>query len=326
MTDEQVAAILARGFRFDELEWKIQTSGVSPNTVGPGNPEGVWARVVPYITSRAIVKRLIEAFGPGGFHIHLTPISLGNVHGMMAGIEARWPSGHMTHRQDVAEVSDIEAAKGAASGAIKRAAVQYEIGSYLYQSPDFYAVIGDSGPNRGFHKGKNGGKDVRYKWHLPAEATQWVAETSGTTSAAIGSTTAPAPAAPPSPAAPAPSPSNTPSSPATGSPPPSPAATTAARSTPSSTSVLMPGKEGWFKSTAGTPIALVESATLHEAAEWYRKRIAEKPEDRWIAKTKGDLAVLEEEIDRRAQNQGEDIPLPEDNPFEGEGEDDDLPF
>ena len=326
MTDEQVAAILARGFRLDELEWKIQTSGVSPNTVGPGNPEGVWARVVPYITSRAIVERLIEAFGPAGFNIGLHETSLGNVHGMRAAIEAVWPSGKLTAREDVAEVSDIEALKGAASGAIKRAAVQYQIGSYLYTSPDFYAAIGPDGPNKGFHKGKNGGKDVRYKWHLPAEALRWVAETSGTTSAAIGSTTGPAPAAPPSPAAPAPSPSSTPSSPAPASPPPSPAANTAARSTPSSTSVLMPGKEGWFKGMAGQPVTMVESAILREAAEWYRKRIAEKPEDRWIAKTKGDLAVIEEEIDRRAQNQGEEIPLPEDNPFEGEEEDFDLPF
>jgi hypothetical protein len=88
----------------------------------------------------------------------------------------------------------------------------------------------------------------------------------------------------------------------------------------------MPGKEGWFKGMAGQPVTMVESAILREAAEWYRKRIAEKPDDRWIAKTKGDLAVIEEEIDRRAQNQGEEIPMPEDNPFEGEEEDFDLPF
>lgn len=322
-TDEEVQAILSRGFRYDELEWKIQTSGVSPNTTSPGNPEGVWARVVPYITSRAIIERLIEAFGPAGFNVGLHETMLGNVNGMRASIEAVWPSGKITVREDVAEMSDIEALKGAASGAIKRAAVQYQIGSYLYTSPDFYAAIGPDGPNKGFHKGKNGGKDVRYKWHLPKEATDWVSETSW---GAIGSTTAPVPAVGQASAAAAPSPSNAPSSSPTGSPPPSPPATTAARTTPSSSSVLMPGKPTWFKGMAGQPIDLVESAILREAAEWYGKRIAEKPDDRWILRTKGDLAIIEAEIERRGQNQGDDgPPPPEENPFEGEG-DDDLPF
>ena len=72
----------------------------------------------------------------------------------------------------------------------------------------------------------------------------------------------------------------------------------------------MPGKPTWFKGMAGQPIDLVESAILREAAEWYGKRIAEKPDDRWIAKTKGDLAVIEAEIDRRGQNQGDDGPPP----------------
>lgn len=303
--NQDVAAILNAGFVLDELEWKVQTAGRSSN--------GIWARIVPYVTNRAIIARLDEAFGPAGYDIELEPILTGaskdgRRSGFKARITARWPEGQVTVREDVCEETDTEPMKGGASGADKRAAVLYGIGRYLYTSPDFWAVISDQGVYRGQFKDKGTNERVSFKWNLPSEALQWVQETQRVR------------------AVPAPSTSNAPSSPAPPSPAPSRPATTAAPATPSSGSV-MPGREGWFQGAAGLPMAEVPSDVLTEAGAYYRKRITEKPDDRWIEKARQDLAIIQAEIDRRGgQEDLPDEPPPfDENPFD-DVDDDDLPF
>ena len=72
-TDETVHAALKAGFFWDELEWKVQATGKSQ--------QGLWARVVPYIDTRAIIARLDAAVGPAGYDINLEPILTGAVDG-----------------------------------------------------------------------------------------------------------------------------------------------------------------------------------------------------------------------------------------------------
>lgn len=169
---ESISAILHKPFTLEHLEFKIQTAG---NTNGR-----IWARIVPYVSARAISDRLNEAFGPFGYSIQTEPIALGNVVGMKCQIGATVPNDGNAHpwqsvvREDVCEVTDIEAMKGAASGALKRAAVLFGIGRYLYDAPEFYALIGDNHPNRGSYKDKETNRPVFFKWALPPEVYAWV--------------------------------------------------------------------------------------------------------------------------------------------------------
>jgi len=187
MNEKEISAVLHRPFTGGELEWKIQTAG---NTNGR-----IWARIVPYVTARGISDRLNEAFGPFGYSISTEPIQLGQHAGLKCQIYAvmeieprrgkKDTEGntelvfHRVYREDVCEITDIEAMKGAASGALKRAAVLFGIGRYLYDAPEFYALIADGCPNRGSFKDKTTNQYVSFKWDLPNEVHQWIATTLG---------------------------------------------------------------------------------------------------------------------------------------------------
>lgn len=330
-SDEQVSAALHAAFLPGETEWKVQTAGRSKN--------GIWAMIVPYIDTRAIVHRLMEAFGPAGFDLSAEPI-LGGSHkeggrraGFLATITARWPSGAVTVRQDVSEETGNDAMKGGISGAYKRAAVHLGIGRYLYDSPKFYAEVYegvDGGEFQGSFKDRQTNEWVRFRWSIPREALDWM-------EVALGSSSA----------SPAPSPSRTPSSNQTDSPRHSPPARSAAPGTPSSPSqpakttsgsgAKMPGRTGWFGSSAGEPIENVHEDHLRGADSYYAKKISEDPNGKWADKNRAEHQIIVDEMTRRgltndapAANDGgwdqSSRPNFEDFPDELRAGDDDLPF
>lgn len=114
---------LADPFKPDEIEWRIQSSGTGNN--------GIWARAVAYITSRAVMDRLDEVVGPGGWKTEYKEIVTGGKEGQMCTLSIKvgdeWIS-----KSDGADNTAIEPIKGGISGALKRVAVQWGIGRYLY--------------------------------------------------------------------------------------------------------------------------------------------------------------------------------------------------
>lgn len=127
---------LAAPFAEDELEWKPQTIGKKGDRI--------YALLVPYVQSRAIMDRLDTVVGPESWTTELRPVVIKGEEGFVCKLSIRvddetadgW---EWTHREDVAPASDIEAMKGAASGALKRVAVQFGIGRYLYGLPQYWA-------------------------------------------------------------------------------------------------------------------------------------------------------------------------------------------
>lgn len=127
---------LAAPFAKDELEWKPQTIGKKDDRI--------YALLVPYVQSRAIMERLDEAVGPENWTTELRPVCIKGEEGFVCKLSIANrvdPGGdwEWTSREDVAPASDIEAMKGAASGALKRVAVQFGIGRYLYGLPQYWA-------------------------------------------------------------------------------------------------------------------------------------------------------------------------------------------
>lgn len=152
-------------FAPEDIEWRVQQCGMTGN----GKP---WAMVLAYVTNRAIMKRLDEVCGKSGWRNEFTaaPDS-----GVMCGISVK-VDGEWITKWDAAENTQVEAVKGGMSGAMKRAAVQWGIGRYLYMLEEGFAEVSVEKRN-GWNRAKTKeGKQIFWtpprlpSWALPAVA------------------------------------------------------------------------------------------------------------------------------------------------------------
>jgi hypothetical protein len=115
----------------------------------------VWARVLAYITNRAIMERLDEVVGSGNWRneepriIHFPNDKGETVTGVLCGLSLKL-DGEWVTKWDGAEPTDIEPVKGGLSGSMKRAGVLWGIGRYLYDLPEGWAKIVEKG-TKGAH-------------------------------------------------------------------------------------------------------------------------------------------------------------------------------
>lgn len=136
-------------FPAEDIEWRVQSCGEKNKKP--------WAIVLAYVTSRAIQERLDEICKPENWQLEIKPIE----GGYMAGIGIRY-DGEWVWKWDGAQKTDIEPLKGGISGAVKRAAVHWGIGRYLYSLKATFADITD----RGDYKGKTK-EGTHFKWNPP---------------------------------------------------------------------------------------------------------------------------------------------------------------
>src|SRR3954469_7048667 len=158
---------LAEPFPPSDIEWRVGRAGTKEGS-------GPWATVLAYLTNRAIMERLDDVCGPENWRNEFRYEAGGAV---LCGIsiyirvpdkDAEWVT-----KWDGAENTDIEAVKGGLSNAMKRAAVQWGIGRYLYDLEEGWAEIVE----RGAHWGKTKeGKSFQWNppklpdWALPGHA------------------------------------------------------------------------------------------------------------------------------------------------------------
>lgn len=123
-----IEARLQEPFEPNDIKWRVQQSGVSKGRV--------WMIVLPYITGRAIQKRLDDVFGVTGWEVEQKETQAGD--GFLTTLRVyhdnRWVS-----KTDVAPKTGIEPLKGGASGGLKRAGALLGIGRYLYQLESGFA-------------------------------------------------------------------------------------------------------------------------------------------------------------------------------------------
>ena len=155
MNNSLIMEQLRRPFEASEIEWRVQQSGDKNGKC--------WAMVLAYVTNRAIMDRLDEVFGVGGWKNEFLPTP--NIDGVMCGISAKI-DGEWVTKYDGAENTAIEAVKGGLSSSMKRTAVQFGIGRYLYHLESNFANVVDSrGQGTKSAKTKSG---VWFNW-LPPE-------------------------------------------------------------------------------------------------------------------------------------------------------------
>jgi hypothetical protein len=148
---------LKRPFPPEDIEWRIQRSGMKE-----GKP---WAMVLAYVTNRAIQDRLDIVIGPENWRNIYKP---GPAGGVLCGIAIRLEGRGWITKWDGAENTDIESIKGGLSGAMKRAAVQWGIGRYLYNLEAGFANFHDNGKHRDYIKvSRNSNDGAWFRWDPP---------------------------------------------------------------------------------------------------------------------------------------------------------------
>ncbi len=146
-------------FPASRIEWRLQSCG----TKSDGS---VWARCLAYIDNRAAMERLDDVYGEDWSHreefkqIGNSAVCTVAITIAGAGEFQRTVTGSC--EVELNKGDDIDPFKSAASGAMKRAVVNLGIGRYLYDLPETWAVISDSGKYQG--KTKDG---TKFKWDAP---------------------------------------------------------------------------------------------------------------------------------------------------------------
>jgi len=116
-----IFAALAAPFPSTDIEWRA----------GSTNKAKTSALALAYITSRAVMNRLDEVVGPENWRDEYRSGPQG---GVVCQLSLRL-NGEWLAKEDGADNTDFEAVKGGLSDALKRAAVKWGIGRYLYQLP-----------------------------------------------------------------------------------------------------------------------------------------------------------------------------------------------
>lgn len=125
---------LAAPYPAEDIEWRVQQAG--------GFDKKPWALVLAYVTNRAIMQRLDDVLGPDNWRNQFDNAPGG---GVMCGIGIRSGDEWIT-KWDGADKTDIEATKGGLSNSMKRAAVQWGIGRYLYQLESNFVNLKEGKP------------------------------------------------------------------------------------------------------------------------------------------------------------------------------------
>ena len=104
-----------------QVSWRLKTT----KEMDDGKLKGL---ALAYIDARDVMRRLDEVVGPWNWSDSYDRAADGVVYCTLSiRVHGEW-----IHKMDGAETSDIEAEKGAISGAFKRAAVKWGIGRELY--------------------------------------------------------------------------------------------------------------------------------------------------------------------------------------------------
>lgn len=115
---------LAEEFPKEKVSWRAQNM----------NKEGTSALALAYIDARDVMNRLDEVVGPANWQDRYEFHGPRTVCYLSVRVDKEWIT-----KADGAGDSDVEAEKGAISDALKRAAVKFGIGRYLYDMEQVWA-------------------------------------------------------------------------------------------------------------------------------------------------------------------------------------------
>lgn len=116
-----------------------------------------------YIDSREVKKRLDEICGLGNWQDRLVAVDGGFISEIDIKIDGEWIT-----RSNAAGLTQVEAIKGGASDAFKRAASKWGVGHYLYYLPNKWVAIRPQGKSYVLAE-----TPQLPEWALPGEVENW---------------------------------------------------------------------------------------------------------------------------------------------------------
>ena len=129
-TPEELRAVLSAPFSSSVIEWRVSAT----------NAEKTKGLAVPYVTNRAIQNRLDDTVGIDGWYNDFRPWKNGSA--QLCGISIFFPQlEQCLTKWDGADDSEFESVKGGLSDSMKRAAVEWSIGRYLYGMTQVWVTV-----------------------------------------------------------------------------------------------------------------------------------------------------------------------------------------
>lgn len=119
-TGQELFDALCQPFPASHVEWRV----------GSTNAEKTKGLPLCYIDARAVMDRLDSICGPENWQCNYTQTGNGSI---VCNLGIRVPGGDWIWKADGAGATDFEGEKGMLSDALKRAAVRWGIGRYLYE-------------------------------------------------------------------------------------------------------------------------------------------------------------------------------------------------
>lgn len=136
MSAQKLFELLCEPFPSEYIEWRI--GSVYPEK--DGKPRQ--ASALAYLDARAVMDRLDAVCGPDGWQCSYV---FGQGTSTVCNLGVRMPAGEWVWKADGAGATDVEGEKGALSDALKRAAVRFGVGRYLYEMPSVYVDVEPAG-------------------------------------------------------------------------------------------------------------------------------------------------------------------------------------
>ena len=131
-----------------EIEWRV----------GSTNKEKTRGAALAYLTNRAIMNRLDDVCGPENWK---NEFAIWKSNGQLCGISVKI-AGEWVTKWDGADDTSFESLKGGLSDSMKRAAVQWGIGRYLYYLDTEWVELKNEGRSLVTHP-------ALPKWALPLD-------------------------------------------------------------------------------------------------------------------------------------------------------------
>ena len=124
-----------------DIDWILKEEDVTRGA------DGVYrGRCFPYINARAVQQRLDDVFGfYWSTKMNATTFGGGSRAGVICELSVFLPGVGWLTKTDACDLSKVEPVRGGASGALKRVAVQFGIGRYLYSLDDTTVVLAAKG-------------------------------------------------------------------------------------------------------------------------------------------------------------------------------------
>lgn len=119
-TAQELFDALCSPFAAEEIEWRVGSTTQAKDK----------GMALAYLNARAVMDRLDSVCGPENWQCNYSAAP-GN--SIICNIGVRMPAGDWIWKADGAGATDVEGEKGMMSDAIKRAAVRWGVGRYLYE-------------------------------------------------------------------------------------------------------------------------------------------------------------------------------------------------